>query len=200
VALENPSPLIRSLDRFMSEDPKLFDAGDYNLYRYCHNDPIDFTDPMGWAPIDVPDDVDALSRHGLDVLHREALSSGHGMEIATSTYRESGSVLLSKERELGKGTPYGAQKVSIPPPKPGSGKDPESGLHVHRNDIQVDPKDNPLKNGGTLSTRADRHWADAVKNRFIRRTRRERLRSDIVPTTRKTTLGLASAGMANGGN
>jgi RHS repeat-associated protein len=36
-----------SLGRFMSEDPKLFDAGDYNLFRYCHNDPIDFTDPMG---------------------------------------------------------------------------------------------------------------------------------------------------------
>ena len=31
----------------MSEDPKLFDAGDYNLFRYCHNDPLDFTDPMG---------------------------------------------------------------------------------------------------------------------------------------------------------
>jgi len=35
------------LGRFMSEDPKLFNAGDYNLFRYCHNDPIDFTDPMG---------------------------------------------------------------------------------------------------------------------------------------------------------
>jgi RHS repeat-associated protein len=33
--------------RFMSEDPKLFDAGDYNLFRYCHNDAIDMTDPMG---------------------------------------------------------------------------------------------------------------------------------------------------------
>lgn len=31
----------------MSEDPKLADAGDYNLFRYCHNDPVDFTDPMG---------------------------------------------------------------------------------------------------------------------------------------------------------
>jgi len=31
----------------MSEDPKGFDAGDYNLFRYCANDPIDFTDPMG---------------------------------------------------------------------------------------------------------------------------------------------------------
>ncbi len=31
----------------MSEDPKLFEAGDYNLFRYCNNDPIDFSDPMG---------------------------------------------------------------------------------------------------------------------------------------------------------
>ena len=31
----------------MSEDPKLFDAGDYNLFRYCHNDPIDLTDATG---------------------------------------------------------------------------------------------------------------------------------------------------------
>jgi RHS repeat-associated protein len=35
------------LGRFMSEDPMLFDAGDYNLFRYCHNDPLDLTDPMG---------------------------------------------------------------------------------------------------------------------------------------------------------
>ncbi|HZQ18310.1 MAG TPA: RHS repeat-associated core domain-containing protein [Terriglobales bacterium] len=35
------------LGRFMSEDPKLFDAGDYNLFRYCHNDPVDNVDPMG---------------------------------------------------------------------------------------------------------------------------------------------------------
>ncbi len=41
------------LGRFMSEDPKLFDAGDYNLYRYCHNDPIDNTDPMGLEELDI---------------------------------------------------------------------------------------------------------------------------------------------------
>jgi RHS repeat-associated protein len=35
------------LGRFMSEDPKGFDAGDYNFYRYCGNDPWDLTDPMG---------------------------------------------------------------------------------------------------------------------------------------------------------
>jgi RHS repeat-associated protein len=35
------------LGRFMSEDPKGFDAGDYNWFRYCGNDPWDRTDPMG---------------------------------------------------------------------------------------------------------------------------------------------------------
>jgi RHS repeat-associated protein len=35
------------LGRFTGEDPKGFDAGDYNLFRYCHNDPEDLTDPMG---------------------------------------------------------------------------------------------------------------------------------------------------------
>ncbi len=36
-----------TIGRFMSEDPKGFDAGDYNLYRYVENDPLDRTDPMG---------------------------------------------------------------------------------------------------------------------------------------------------------
>jgi len=35
------------LGRFMQPDPKEFGAGDYNLYRYCHNDPINKTDPTG---------------------------------------------------------------------------------------------------------------------------------------------------------
>src|ERR1041385_8844520 len=35
------------LGRFMQPDPKEFAAGDYNLYRYCHNDPVNKTDPLG---------------------------------------------------------------------------------------------------------------------------------------------------------
>jgi RHS repeat-associated protein len=39
------------LGRFLQPDPKEFGAGDYNLYRYCHNDPINHSDPMGlYAP------------------------------------------------------------------------------------------------------------------------------------------------------
>jgi RHS repeat-associated protein len=35
------------LGRFLQPDPKQFDAGDYNLYRYCHNDPVNKSDPTG---------------------------------------------------------------------------------------------------------------------------------------------------------
>lgn len=35
------------LGRFMQPDPKHFAAGDYNLYRYCHNDPVNHSDPLG---------------------------------------------------------------------------------------------------------------------------------------------------------
>ncbi|MEY2484216.1 MAG: hypothetical protein QOK24_2744 [Verrucomicrobiota bacterium] len=35
------------LGRFIQPDPKQFAAGDYNLYRYCHNDPVNKSDPTG---------------------------------------------------------------------------------------------------------------------------------------------------------
>jgi RHS repeat-associated protein len=39
------------LGRFLQPDPKQFEAGDYNLYRYCHNDPINRIDPFGMEDI-----------------------------------------------------------------------------------------------------------------------------------------------------
>ncbi|MEN3370478.1 MAG: hypothetical protein V7609_2621 [Verrucomicrobiota bacterium] len=35
------------LGRFLQTDPTGFDAGDMNLFRYCGDDPVDHTDPMG---------------------------------------------------------------------------------------------------------------------------------------------------------
>ncbi len=35
------------LGRFLQPDPKQFMAGDYNLYRYAHNDPVNRNDPLG---------------------------------------------------------------------------------------------------------------------------------------------------------
>jgi RHS repeat-associated protein len=35
------------MGRFLQPDPKEFGAGDYNLYRYCHNDPVNKSDPTG---------------------------------------------------------------------------------------------------------------------------------------------------------
>jgi RHS repeat-associated protein len=43
------------LGRFMQPDPKHFEAGDYNLYRYCHNDPVNKNDPSGLDVSALPD-------------------------------------------------------------------------------------------------------------------------------------------------
>src|SRR5262249_1269377 len=38
------------LGRFITEVPKLFDARDYNLFRYFHNVPVDFFYPLATEP------------------------------------------------------------------------------------------------------------------------------------------------------
>jgi uncharacterized protein RhaS with RHS repeats len=35
------------LQRFISEDPLEFFGGDFNLYAYVGNNPVNFTDPLG---------------------------------------------------------------------------------------------------------------------------------------------------------
>lgn len=40
----------RSTGRWLSKDPILFNGGDFNLYGYANNDPINFIDPDGLAP------------------------------------------------------------------------------------------------------------------------------------------------------
>lgn len=40
-----------TLGRFLQNDPVRFDAGDVNLYRYCGNDPMNRSDPLGLADV-----------------------------------------------------------------------------------------------------------------------------------------------------
>lgn len=63
------------LGRFMSEDPKGFDAGDYNLFRYCSNDPLDRVDPMGLAEVSIDTLIKARSRAGLSTTQLESQRS-----------------------------------------------------------------------------------------------------------------------------
>ena len=72
------------LGRFMSEDPKLFDAGDYNLFRYCHNDPIDHTDPMGEI-IDTIADVGFIAYDAYKAITDRANRSEHLTALGLDT-------------------------------------------------------------------------------------------------------------------
>jgi hypothetical protein len=69
----------------MSEDPKGFDAGDYNLFRYCKNEPEDLTDPsgmvftwpVGYSPMD--GDVSRAANHAAVTATGQGEGSGKTM-------------------------------------------------------------------------------------------------------------------------
>jgi RHS repeat-associated protein len=48
------------IGRFIQTDPTGFDAGDMNLFRYCGNDPVDGSDPMGLEDIEISDQLNKL--------------------------------------------------------------------------------------------------------------------------------------------
>src|SRR5437016_7382675 len=61
------------LGRFLQPDPKEFAAGDYNLYRYCHNDPVNKSDPFGLVP--PADGLMDLSKEGLREMYKAQLDN-----------------------------------------------------------------------------------------------------------------------------
>jgi RHS repeat-associated core domain len=75
------------LGRFMSEDPKLFDPGDYNLFRYCHNDPMDFTDPMGTVT-----DTRQEEPWFTHTQQAEAIDRAYGKMMADAQWSNSGAI------------------------------------------------------------------------------------------------------------
>jgi RHS repeat-associated protein len=70
------------LGRFLQPDPKQFDAGDYNLYRYCHNDPINHSDPTGlyvsgltsWGGGDWIRGVNGITNRETDLINQAKLT------------------------------------------------------------------------------------------------------------------------------
>jgi uncharacterized protein RhaS with RHS repeats len=73
------------LGRFLQPDPKEFGAGDYNLYRYCHNDPVNKTDPLGLAPGDPFDSIEGAVRDVHSFIN--STSIGENREYGSVIYR-----------------------------------------------------------------------------------------------------------------
>ena len=97
----------------MSEDPKDFDAGDYNLYRYCHNDPEDHTDAMGlegnnvsvtdWKGLHIEQELEQRERAGLDTTAGRALQSAEqGLAMAQAQLQGKNSSVIQAQ-SLGPG-------------------------------------------------------------------------------------------------
>jgi uncharacterized protein RhaS with RHS repeats len=64
------------LGRFLQPDPKQFEAGDYNLYRYCHNDPVNKSDPLGLLPGDSYSTVDAAAIQAIRDTNETSIALG----------------------------------------------------------------------------------------------------------------------------
>ena len=66
------------LGRFLQPDPKQFAAGDYNLYRYCHNDPVNKSDPFGL-------ELDAVYSIGSQTLTVTNLDNGQKIVVSANS-------------------------------------------------------------------------------------------------------------------
>ena len=57
----------------MQWDPIAYEGEDFNLYRYCTNDPLMHTDPSGLAGSDIKFIDHIVKKYGLSYEGREAL-------------------------------------------------------------------------------------------------------------------------------
>ena len=115
------------LGRFMSEDPKLFvhragfektpddwsfaahpDEAEFNMFRYCGNDALDFTDPMGLdsGPFQ---DVDSAYRYLHATLN--PVSIDKNVEFRTLVYKNHGEIWTNKTAV---GTSHNVKPNAIP--------------------------------------------------------------------------------------
>ncbi len=165
------------LGRFMSEDPKGFDAGDYNWFRYCHNDPWDLTDPMGLKDMPVPEGMDQLgmqaSFNSLAAAHStegmadhmdraqliQGLGTGKNMKLSLQNHVVKG--VEGNREKVHKDTGFRwvhKQTEKLPPDK---GFSAQGVGHVHR--------DQTGKGGEAKSDWSGHDIGQAQKGRFVYR-------------------------------
>ena len=100
------------LGRFLQPDPKEFGAGDYNLYRYCHNDPVNKSDPFGLEGLTIKGHGDWDFDNGRVAMAQIALQrSGGNRSSAASgspndvTINQLGKQLVADHDETTQGVP-----------------------------------------------------------------------------------------------
>ena len=121
------------LGRFLQPDPKEFEAGDYNLYRYCHNDPVNRNDPTGLIDREIDKEVDKLGKDASLNSLQEAKKDGIGRSQAIQEKdgkRSLGSIFGKGERVVEQKL-IGGRLQKITTQKEGAPIDPEhKGLGV----------------------------------------------------------------------
>jgi RHS repeat-associated protein len=123
------------LGRFLQPDPKQFAAGDYNLYRNCHNDPMNKIDPFGLDPVRISNDVDRAARTAGVIVNAitQQDEPGFRLEAGKSIFRlADGSVSISQETVRSNA----AQQIFAFPKPPTSHDRTKAEVHAHVRESQ----------------------------------------------------------------
>src|SRR6266545_3659259 len=166
-----------TLGRFMSEDPKGFDAGDYNLFRYCHNDPLDRTDPMGLFDWVFSDDYPEKGPGGREAFTRGMQTLGSKAKGAEILAREPNRTFVIKPTTGNQVTQWrrGTNDMYFNPKDP-LFLDPKS-----RRDFSTNPKELPPTNDKGRAAIQAHEFGHAT-------TRGDKGRDDIYPGGRNVRL------------
>jgi RHS repeat-associated protein len=89
------------LGRFIQPDPEEFGAGDYNLYRYCHNDPVNKSDPFGLEDQAISRELDRLGSEASRNSLKEALRGKDGKERSQLVQKKEGKLSLQDKFNKG---------------------------------------------------------------------------------------------------
>jgi RHS repeat-associated protein len=144
------------LGRFMQPDPKEFAAGDYNLYRYCHNDPVNRSDPTGLIDREIDKDLD---KKGAEA-SRNSLAAA--LQAKDKTSRSQAVEEKGGKLSLGKITKGKTDEAVIKRPVPGGFKN----YHLQKEGAIVTRGTNPVAVGHAHlddSAKADPEFSEADK-------------------------------------